>query len=814
MFEEYQSIVESFLSRHSVPSPWGLDLMPSIAVTAAGLSILFFIVFLFRNRPSTATAERPARVLAKKARKVEKKGNFLEAGELYAGARMFKEAAQAYVKVGEFQKAADSCLEFHDYRNAAECFYRLESMDRAAELFLKAKDYIRAAETYAGIGMSHEAAPLFAKGGQPQQAAAAYAEIGFFRKAGELMAESGDHSNAASYLMRALQEKISLRDPSLEAIDDRVTRNLSALASSSFIQSGQRERAAQVLETGGHYRQSAALYEELGQKKKASELYMLAKDTESAARILESSDSPEEGGLDIAEALYKEGKNTEAAVLFERLGEWQRAAAIHSESDDVEKAVEAYKKAGDSRSAAALLQKKDRPMDAAELLLASGQAEEAAEIFRKIGETEQEAEALLKAGAYMQAARSLMRLGKDKEATEALQRIEKNSADFKEANRLLGDLFYGQKMWPLAISSYQNALSDENVRRDNLDSFYRFATSLKEDGQLQGAVSNLEKILLVDYHYRDVKDQLSSLKALLGASTPERAASHQPFVPGQVSPDTTMPARTQQAGKSGRYEIIEEVGRGGMGVVYRAKDTLLDRTVAYKALPPQVQRNQRVLDLFMREAKSAAKLSHPNIVTIYDADEDRGEYFIIMEYIEGNSLKELVEDQGRFEMKPALVLIGQVMRALSYAHSRGIVHRDIKPANLLWSKDEKLVKITDFGLARAIEEGRKTHTQMAGTPYYMAPEQILGGKVDNRADLYSVGVTLYEFLTGTVPFKDGDVMYHHVHSAPVSPQKHNPDIPENLSQFILRCLEKNVDKRFASVDAALEEMKGILKNGV
>ena len=786
--------------------------MDSVTVIAAGLSILFFTLFLFRNRPSVESTDKPARVLAKRARRAERKGNFLESGDLYAGARMFKEAAQAYVKIGEFQKAADACMEFNDHRNAAECFYRLEKMDRAAELFMKAKDYIRAAETYASIGLPQEAAPLFEKGGQPVQAAEAFAQIGFYRKAGELMAESEDHTNAASFLMRALQERISRRDASVKEADDRVTMNLAALTSVSLIQSGQREKAAQVLETGRHYRQAASLYEELGMGKKASELFMEARDAESAARILESSDIPDEGGLDIAEALYREGKKTEAVDLLQRLGEWDRAAQIHIENGDVESAVKAYKNAGDDRSAANLLVEMDQPADAAALLLSSGLAEEAAQIFRKIGETEREAEALLEAGAFLQAARSLTKLGLEKEATEALQKIERNHTDFKEANRLLGDLFYGQKMWSLAISGYQNSLGEENVRRDNLDSFYRYTASLKEDGQLQGAVSILEKILLVDYHYRDVKDQLQSMKAVLAASTPGGTPSQPPFIAGQGSPDTTMPAGADRAAdEPGRYEIIEEIGRGGMGVVYKAQDNLLDRTVAYKVLPPQVQRNQRVLDLFLREAKSAAKLSHPNIVTIYDADKDRGEYIIIMEYVEGNSLKELLEDQGVFKIKPALVLIGQVMRALSYAHGRGIVHRDIKPANLLWSKNEKLVKITDFGLARALEEGRKTHTQMAGTPYYMSPEQILGGLVDHRADLYSVGVTLYEFLTGTVPFKEGDVLYHHVHSAPESPDKHNPEIPEQLSRFILRCLEKNVEKRFASVDTALNEMKGILK---
>jgi serine/threonine-protein kinase len=194
-------------------------------------------------------------------------------------------------------------------------------------------------------------------------------------------------------------------------------------------------------------------------------------------------------------------------------------------------------------------------------------------------------------------------------------------------------------------------------------------------------------------------------------------------------------------------------------------------------------------------------------VTIYDADEDRGEFFIIMEMVTGESLKELLQKQGKFPIKTALVLTAQVLKALSYAHGKGIVHRDIKPANLLWAKSEKQVKITDFGLARVIEEGRKTHTQMAGTPYYMSPEQIVGGEVGHLADQYAIGVTLYEFITGLVPFREGDVLYHHVHTEPDPPTVHNPEISPELSDFIMQCMAKDPSNRFSDVAAAMDDLK-------
>ena len=247
-----------------------------------------------------------------------------------------------------------------------------------------------------------------------------------------------------------------------------------------------------------------------------------------------------------------------------------------------------------------------------------------------------------------------------------------------------------------------------------------------------------------------------------------------------------------------------------MGIVYKAQDTVLDRTVALKVLPESLKENPQSLKNFLREAQSAAQLNHPNIVTVFDTGEQDGVYFIAMEYVDGNTLKEIVRARGRISGGGIVHVLAQMCEALAYAHENKIVHRDIKTANTMWTRDRK-AKIMDFGLARVIEEVRNHTTVVSGTPYYMSPEQTLGKNVDHRTDIYSLGVTLFELATGTLPFREGNLPYHHVHTPPPDPAELNPELAPLLRGIILRCLEKDPADRYASTREILEELRTSLR---
>ena len=264
-----------------------------------------------------------------------------------------------------------------------------------------------------------------------------------------------------------------------------------------------------------------------------------------------------------------------------------------------------------------------------------------------------------------------------------------------------------------------------------------------------------------------------------------------------------------------RYEIIEKIGNGGMATVYKAKDLVLKRYVAVKILREEYTTDNEFIKRFNTEAESAASLTHPNIVSVYDVGKEGNLYYIVMELIKGKTLKEIIVEDGRMGWKWSVKIAKQIAQALETAHRNNIIHRDIKPHNIIITEDGT-AKVTDFGIAKAVSNSTITaFGTTIGSVHYFSPEHARGGYTDAKSDLYSLGVVLYEMVTGRVPF-DADtpvsVALKHMQEKPVPPIELNPAIPQSLNDLILKAMEKDPNMRYSSATEMIEDLDKILKN--
>ena len=265
---------------------------------------------------------------------------------------------------------------------------------------------------------------------------------------------------------------------------------------------------------------------------------------------------------------------------------------------------------------------------------------------------------------------------------------------------------------------------------------------------------------------------------------------------------------------AGRYHVIEELGHGGMGRVYKVFDEKIKEKVALKLLKPEISADEQAIERFSNELRLARKISHRHVCRMFDLGEDRGTHYITMEYVSGEDLKSVLRMMGQMSAGKAVLVAREVCEGLAEAHRLGVVHRDLKPQNIMIDREGN-VRIMDFGIARSLKvKGMTGAGVVIGTPEYMSPEQIEGQDVDNRSDIYSLGIILYEMMTGRVPFEGNtflSVAVKQKTEQPRNPRDLNPQIPDDIVRLILRCLEKDKTRRFQKVEDILSELAKIEK---
>ncbi len=502
-----------------------------------------------------------------------------------------------------------------------------------------------------------------------------------------------------------------------------------------------------------------------------------------AARALERDGHDSLAHLLLARLHQEQGYTERAAEQLESAGHMLEAAKLRESISDFERAAALFENSGNTRQAAETYCEASEWLKAGQLFESIDELGRATDCFRRAGASEALVGVLERAGNLFEAAQVALEAGDRARSIRLLQQVGRTDHSYSEACLQLVDAFEREGHADLAAGKLEEFIAANGVAGASTELYSRLADLLAQGDENERALEVLESLRQRDPTYPHVASRIEMLRKRISNQT--------------IAGSETLTAPTAFVSQQ-RYEILEEIGRGGMGLIFKARDRRLNRVVALKRLPESLREHPKALELFLNEAQAAARLNHPNIVTIYDTDQNDGTFFITMELLEGHPLNSILTKRGRLGPRDTALIGSQVATGLRYAHERHVVHRDIKTANLFLTTD-RVVKIMDFGLAKMMEEVRRGTTVIGGTPLYMAPEQAEGGKVDYRADIYALGVTLFELAAGRVPFPDGDVAYHHRHTPPPDPRTIANGIPDALAELILEMIRKDPNQRCSSI---------------
>ena len=624
-------------------------------------------------------------------------------------------------------------------------------------------------------------------GNQYAEAAERRMREGDFEKALALYQNSGNLEKAAE-CARLLKQPRRAADlyredgRTLEAADLYREAEVWRDAAECHEDLGQPREAAELFERAGDLRKAALLLRSIQDTENAARLFQRAGDTAEAASTLLEASGQEAKSLRRAGELFCTGdKPRRAGECFAAAGDWQRAAELFESAGAVTLAAQAYEHANDWDRAAALYEEAEAFPEARTNYERAGDLLRSANIARQMGW-------LLDAG------RSYYKLGSYERAIETLQSIGPGSPEVRDATLLLGRIFLEKGLHHRAKEKLETLQDPAAEPKDQLACLSLLGEVYERLGEISLALDVLEQVVQIDESFENAAGRLERLQ-------------------DQALADTCPPIGSYD----NRYELQEEIGRGGMGIVYVAQDKELGRLVAVKFLPPELGADSAALHMFRQEARSAAAMNHPNIVLVYDVGILSGRHCILMEYVPGRTARDLMrtrtpEGKRKRPLEPRKVaeIAHETCAALAYAHAHRIIHRDVKPANIIIS-DGGRVKLTDFGISKLLEAGGEEQTQAKGTPQYMAPEQLLGRPLDGRADLYALGISMFEMATGRRPFIGDDLVDQQLHHELPDPRSLNPECPQELVEIIQRACTKRPEERYATAEALREALAAFLR---
>jgi len=689
----------------------------------------------------------------------------------------------------------------------AERLARKGRHDEAVPLFERAGDFLRAGESALALRQPLQAAQFFEKAQAWERAARCFEDAGDLREALRAMEEA--------------ERSLETRDAGRMAATPRLTE-LKLKRADLLVRLGRREpagallrplspspRVAELLERAGHYEEALQCHLDLGNPEEATRLAGKVPDRE---RLL-------------AQIHLRSGRPVEAGDLFARLGLAREAAEAYETGREWSRAAYRWEAAGEPRRAAQAYEKAGRPADAARCCKAADPGKAVEAPARKTEEARQPVPATTPRAATvtgvapsparqsqaLRRARELLAVGDKAKAASLLMPMWPADSGFAEGAFLLAPLLIVEGFYEEALERLRRIPADAIPLAAapplDLELNYWEGRCLEAMGELEAAQACYARVTASDVHYRDVLDRTESLRG-----TPPAASSIPEAAP--EPPAWPAPSDTPVVGRrlAGRYELLAELGRGGMGRVYKAFDHGLSEVVAIKTVLAAGDGVLAEESRLLREVQICRRISHPNVVRVYDIGQFDGGLFVTMEHIEGRRLDEVTAQESPLPFARIRSLLSEMAAGLHEAHAQGIVHRDLKPANVMVTASR--LKILDFGIASmAGLSARLTHTgTVMGSPMYMSPDQVEGLELDGRTDLYSMGLVAYSLIAGREPFEIAEPMvllFKKLREDPPDVRQVRPDTPEPWAALLARLLARRREDRFQSAQEVLDALAAL-----
>jgi len=645
-------------------------------------------------------------------------------------------------------------------------------------------------------GRIEEAGRLLIDAEQTHEALVLFVQHGKNREAAKLHAISGDHATAAR-MFRDLGDIEAAANSFIKAGDRPA-------AAEVYLKAGKRELAAETFLAGGDHKEAAKIFLALKQYARAAQIlsdsgdktraaaamaanYVQLGDWLKAAKSFVAAGRPRQA----AEAFARAGMHELAAQLFEQVGDFLPAAKARLQSGDVEKAAEHFERVGDLKTAIKLFE-------------AAGKWNKVVECFRREKN-------------WLALGNIMMRLQQTEMAVEFFKRMTPLDDGYLEASMSMASILEHSGDMDGARKKYGEVLGFRGVSPRTAHALFALCTLCERTQTPDYALPFLRQVRESEESTfgKNVKLWISRLEQMVISQGQTLAigiqvANEEDMKNGALdaSAGMSLPQRTSIAD---RYEITDKIGQGGHGVIYKAQDKFLGRTVVLKFLfrnqvPSEVSRMY-----FLREAQTTALLNHKNIVTLFDMGQVGENLYIAMEYIKGMDLEERLHREPPLSFSQIMDLVDQLCDALGYAHDKHIIHRDLKPGNvMLTGENGEILKLMDFGLAKVLDENPHKTLIICGTPLYMSPEQIVGDFVDHLSDIYSLGVMVFQLFTKQTPFPPANILAHHQFTAPTHPTTIDKRIPLEAGDVILRCLEKKRENRYNDCRTFARDLRNAL----